>query len=239
LNQGGIGNSAQNNLTVLDHDSGEQRFFPSFPVPNPYVGLPFGGPPARPPLFPGPTANRAPSRYHPQFGPANKYNVQSIPPPNRGPSGVYSAESHDHDRYQDNNLLGSGNFEVIRGGTYYEDDDAYHSGFHGGANDHHGHGDDGDYYHHNGHSSPPGYRAPGTDFFANFRDFADINPPSRSYSHRHETVAVHPAFAAAASATKQRQPKNILEKLESSSSQSQHSSTSTLSREKDPMMATF
>ena len=164
--------------------SGEQRFFPSFPAPSPYLGLggvPFGLPAARPPLFPGPAANRAPSRYYPQFGPS-KYSPSLGPPPNRGPSNVFSsAENHDH--YQDNNLLGSGNFEVVRGGTYYQEDDGldyYHQ---------HGHDHDGDYYpHHNGHSAPHGYRVPGQDFFANFRDFADINPPSRSFSRSEEVV---------------------------------------------------
>ncbi|CAG7727828.1 unnamed protein product [Allacma fusca] len=218
-----------------DADGGEQRFFPSFPAPPaPYLLGPFGGgPPARAPLFPGPAANRAPSRYHPQYAGHNKFS----PPPNRGPSNVYSAESHDH--YQDNNLLGSGNFEVVRGGTYYgDDDDGYHGGSSGGSPQYHEH-DDGDYYHHNGHSAPQeGYRLPGQDFFANFRDFADINPPSRAFSHRHEALAAEPRETIAF-AHRPRQPKNILEKLENPRYGGSNVSVSPLSKDSDPMMATF
>jgi len=218
------------NRSSTDPDAGEQRFFPSFPAPNPYLGLnPYiTAPAARPTLFPGPAVNRAPSRSHQGFG----HKFAQIPiPPQRGPSGVYSAESHDHgDRYVDNNLLGSGNFEVVRGGTFYEtDDENYHPGFHhGGA--HHPHGEDGDYYHHNGHSSPSGFgQQPGTDFFANFRDFADINP-ARSFSHNYESLNLE-------SAASERKPKNILDKLESRSDTNVgHDSRS---YESDPMMATY
>ncbi|CAL8134614.1 unnamed protein product [Orchesella dallaii] len=229
--------SRRKNETYHDTTSDEQRFFPSFPAPAPYLN-PFssGGNFGRPPLFPGPTANRAPSRFHPQFGP--KY---TSPPPNRGPSSAYPAESHD--RYLHTNLLGSGNFEVVRGGTYYGDDDeGYHStgggGGGGGGAGHYHQEDDDSYFHHNGHSSPHGYRnnpsAGGGDFFANFRDFADINPPSRSFSHHHETVAdIEPDGSAS-----HEQPKNILDKLESSSDKIEVHQEYT-SRDKDPMMATF
>lgn len=229
--------SDSDNVTVHDDAiSGEQRFFPSFPAPSPYLGLgvPFL-PQPRPPLFPGPTANRAPSRYYPQFGPG-KYTPSLVPPTNRGPNNVFSAESHD--QYQDNNLLGSGNFEVVRGGTYYQDDDHGGDYFHPGLTGH----DDGDYYqhHHNAHAPPQGYRVPGQDFFANFRDFADINPPSRSYSHNHETKIEHSAAASTVSDQTQ-PPKNILEKLESTSETvfppGHHEFSS--SSETDPMLATF
>lgn len=79
-------------------------------------------------------------------------------------------------------LLGSGNFGVIRGGTFYpaeseEEDYRYGSGF--GAN---GHG-------------RPSYRAnprphQHQDFFANFRDFAEINVPALSaYSQLYLVLA--------------------------------------------------
>lgn len=81
-------------------------------------------------------------------------------------------------------LLGSGNFGVIRGGTYYSDEkdkDEYTVGetlynpyFHGL----------------NTRAKQNYYRNPkpqpvrGGDFFANFRDFADITaPPKSSFSH--------------------------------------------------------
>lgn len=235
----GPARSTRKNQTYYDTTSDEQRFFPSFPAPpSPYLS-PFASSAGfgRPPLFPGPTANRAPSRFHPQFGP--KYTA---PLPNRGPSSAYPAESHD--RYLHTNLLGSGNFEVVRGGTYYgDDDDGYHSTGGGGQGHYHQEDDDG-YFHHNGHSSPHGYRGNpsagggGGDFFANFRDFADINPPTRSFSHHHETVADAEPHGSAS----HEQPKNILDKLESSSDNVEvhqaYSSSSSL-RDSDPMMATF
>lgn len=81
-------------------------------------------------------------------------------------------------------LLGSGNFGVIRGGTYYPeekendeysiDESVYSPYYHGG----------------NGRARNNYYRNPkpqpvrGGDFFANFRDFADITaPPKSSFSH--------------------------------------------------------
>lgn len=78
-------------------------------------------------------------------------------------------------------VLGSGNFGIIRGGTFFAQND-----------------EDGDYsdnynsYYNNGHGRPSlnvGYIANprpnyNQDQFANFRDFADINAPSNTaYSH--------------------------------------------------------
>lgn len=232
--------TTKKNQTYLDTTSDEQRFFPSFPAPpSPYLN-PFAsnGGFGRPPLFPGPTANRAPSRFHPQFGP--KYTQ---PHTNRGPGSAYPAESHD--RYLHTNLLGSGNFEVVRGGTYYgDDDDGYHHTTGGTAPGHYQQQEDDDgYFHHNGHASPHGYRnnpsAGGGDFFANFRDFADINPPTRSFSHHHETVA--DAEPHGSDSHEHGGPKNILDKLESSSHKIEvhQPYTASSSRDSDPMMATF
>jgi hypothetical protein len=244
------------NVTFHDSNSEEQRFFPSFPAP--YLGLsPFGSAPARAPLFPGPSANRAPSRYHPStFGggsPPPKYSSLA----NRGPSNVAAS----HDRYTDTNILGSGNFEVVRGGTYYGDEGsggpAYHHGgggggggaYHSNSND-----DDDSYYHHNGHSSP--YRGGSGDFFANFRDFADINPHSRSFSHNVEDVALldHSASEpvgthkvkgrsssrrrSGTSSSSDKKPNNIFDQLELQEAESAHGQPR-FSMEYDPMMATF
>ncbi|CAH0720132.1 unnamed protein product, partial [Brenthis ino] len=78
-------------------------------------------------------------------------------------------------------VLGSGNFGIIRGGTFFaqnEEDGEY--------------GDNYDSYYNNGHGRPSlnvGYIANprpnyNQDQFANFRDFADINAPSNTaYSH--------------------------------------------------------
>ncbi|XP_048504832.1 uncharacterized protein LOC105692958 isoform X2 [Athalia rosae] len=95
-------------------------------------------------------------------------------------SGGYEAAASEHPHP----LLGSGNFGVIRGGTYYSDEkdkDEYSVGetlynpyFHGL----------------NSKAKQNYYRNPkpqpvhGGDFFANFRDFADITaPPKSSFSH--------------------------------------------------------
>lgn len=86
------------------------------------------------------------------------------------------------------NLLGSGNFGVIRGGTYYNDKDNEQ----GQSSDYDNRQAYTPYYHNNGHGRPAFYKGGGTnprpqhqtkDFFANFRDFADINTPTKaSYS---------------------------------------------------------
>ncbi|KAK1127143.1 hypothetical protein K0M31_003691 [Melipona bicolor] len=83
-------------------------------------------------------------------------------------------------------LLGSGNFGVIRGGTYYPEekendeyatDDSssslYNPYYHGGSRGR------GNYL-----RNPKPQPIRGGDFFANFRDFADITaPPKSSFSH--------------------------------------------------------
>lgn len=78
-------------------------------------------------------------------------------------------------------LLGSGNFGIIRGGTFLSQNDEDSSEF-----------DSFNSYYNNGHGRPAydvGYIANprpnyNQDQFANFRDFADINTPANSaYSH--------------------------------------------------------
>ncbi|CAK1585242.1 unnamed protein product [Parnassius mnemosyne] len=78
-------------------------------------------------------------------------------------------------------VLGSGNFGIIRGGTFLAQNDEDHD-----------FGDSFSSYYNNGHGRPSigvGYIANpkpnyNQDQFANFRDFADINAPSNSaYSH--------------------------------------------------------
>ncbi|XP_022198848.2 uncharacterized protein LOC111055825 [Nilaparvata lugens] len=78
------------------------------------------------------------------------------------------------------NVLGSGNFGVLRGGTFFAgerdellSDDLYSPYFHGGNN---GHGRPSFYP----RNPQPNYRQQGDDFFANFRDFADISTPTKS-----------------------------------------------------------
>ncbi|XP_044736001.1 uncharacterized protein LOC123298149 [Chrysoperla carnea] len=74
-------------------------------------------------------------------------------------------------------LLGSGNFGVIRGGTFYNENDDI-SEFAG--SNHHLFNP----YYQNGHGRPASYyinpKPTKHEQFANFRDFADINTPSNS-----------------------------------------------------------
>ncbi|KAL1461853.1 hypothetical protein WDU94_013720 [Cyamophila willieti] len=79
-------------------------------------------------------------------------------------------------------MLGSGNFGVIRGGTYYAEDRESEREF---ALD----SDLLPFYDGNGHGRPPYFRGNpkplyknGGNFFENFRDFADITPPTKSFS---------------------------------------------------------
>lgn len=96
-------------------------------------------------------------------------------------------------------VLGSGNFGVIRGGTYYS----------GGSSD--------EPFTRNSHSRP--YRRPnplpqfkhGGDFFSGFRDFADITtPPKPAFS---EIIIVYANKNQTASAGNE-QPKNIRDLIE-------------------------
>ncbi|CAB3254563.1 unnamed protein product [Arctia plantaginis] len=110
-------------------------------------------------------------------------------------------------------LLGSGNFGIIRGGTFLaqNDEDEYGDGFN---------------YYNNGHGRPSyelGYIANprpnyNQDQFANFRDFADINTPSNSaYSHYVVVYANKNSTMdeiSEESRTVLSKPKNIIETLE-------------------------
>lgn len=110
-------------------------------------------------------------------------------------------------------LLGSGNFGIIRGGTFFaqNDEDDYGDGFN---------------YYNNGHGRPsfdvkyianprPNYNQ---DQFANFRDFADINTPANSaYSHYVVVYANKNSTADEISEETRNvlsEPRNIIETLE-------------------------
>ncbi|XP_018328775.1 uncharacterized protein LOC108739388 [Agrilus planipennis] len=118
------------------------------------------------------------------------------------------------------NLLGSGNFGVLKGGTFY--------------NDHDGDASDVDYqyrsYYQNGHGRPSYYPNPQNpkpqrQQFANFKDFADINTPSYS-----QYVAVYAKQNDSASNKNEkviRAPKNIFEQLALLDQESGTTSTTT------------
>jgi len=235
-------NASSSSSSLHDSTSEEQRFFPSFP--SPYLS-PFSSRPhhlSSPLNFPGPSANHRPSRYSPPSAsplPFSKF-------PSRGPS---SAASHDS-RYTDTNILGSGNFEVVRGGTYYGDEGASrpsYGGHHGGGGGsyHSSPDSDDDYYSPpgNGHSSPyhgggggGGAGGGGGDFFANFRDFADINPHSRSFSHHRVQVLEGDEED---EETPEASSHSRTIRRSSSSSSSSGRRRPTFSMDYDPMVATF
>ncbi|XP_076668288.1 uncharacterized protein LOC143368935 isoform X2 [Andrena cerasifolii] len=106
-------------------------------------------------------------------------------------------------------LLGSGNFGVIRGGTYYPEDK---------ENDEYSMDDSAynPYYQAGNRGRTNYYRNPkpqpvrGGDFFANFRDFADITaPPKSSFSH----LSVVYANKNGSAAGRITEPRNIIETL--------------------------
>ncbi|XP_078048945.1 uncharacterized protein LOC144476171 [Augochlora pura] len=120
-------------------------------------------------------------------------------------------------------LLGSGNFGVIRGGTYYPeekendeypaDDAAYNPYYRGRAN----------YY-----RNPKPQPIRGGDFFANFRDFADITaPPKSSFSH----LSVVYANKNGSETGRISEPRNIIETLKMLEEESQASLEATTTTE--------
>jgi len=112
-----------------------------------------------------------------------------------------SASSKDH------SLLGSGNFGVIRGGTYYPEDkerdeysidESIYSPYYQSRGRAH-------YY-----RNPKPQPVRGGDLFANFRDFADITaPPKSSFSH----LSVVYANKNSSSTGRVTEPRNIIETL--------------------------
>ena len=110
-------------------------------------------------------------------------------------------------------VLGSGNFGVIRGGTFYEDD--YDQG---STND--------DFFYYGGGRPSYSYNyrptqsatTNGDDFFANFRDFADITAPKQpqqgAYSELHVVYANKNGTLRDAPPAVGGPPRNIFEQLE-------------------------
>ncbi|KAJ8954844.1 hypothetical protein NQ318_023407 [Aromia moschata] len=111
-------------------------------------------------------------------------------------------------------ILGSGNFGVIRGGTFFNDNEGEQSSY----------GDFSSYFH-NGHGrpsfyfgGPPNPKPQKHEQFANFKDFADINtPPDRQYS-QYVVVYVNkndtePKIDMKQIVQQSHKPKNIIESL--------------------------
>lgn len=169
-----------------------QHFFPSFapifPVPSP-LGH------SRPSIFQEPAHSQRPALLRPQ--------QNSFQPISFG-GGSFRDNQYVHTaaaaETNSNSLLGSGNFGVIRGGTFYSDDDQGEANTYGGSGNHQFFSP---YYHsNNGHGRPAFYSGGGVtnprpqhnrgnDFFANFRDFADINTPTKSSFSEYVVVYVN------------------------------------------------
>lgn len=168
----------EENTTRTDASADSQNFFQSFAPLFGNNNSPLGH--SRPLLYP-----------EHSFKPSFKANYRELP---------FSGAS--------DNILGSGNFGVVKGGTYYaeERDD----GDFGGDNDPYSFlgSTHGRVYKKN---PPPAFRN-GGDFFAHFRDFADITAPSKSYS-QYYVVYVNKNATADEAAAKPKQPKNIIEQL--------------------------
>lgn len=119
----------------------------------------------------------------------------------------------------DQTILGSGDFGVIRGGTFYQENDPPIRGLE--SNDYYS------FYKNNGHGRPQTAALTSSrplkyneEQFSNFRDFADINTPSDPafsqfvvvYANKNSTVSESLPPSNAESNTSR--PKNIFEQLE-------------------------
>lgn len=182
----GAVHSASPDLSDIELDTGDedddskpesQHLFPSFSAIFPPLGH------SRPSFYPDPSRG---------------YQVEGFRyTPRSNPTNIYTGVSSD-----DDGVLGSGNFGVIRGGTYYSGGAGDESAFLRGNNAH-----SRPYRRPN---PPPLYRG-GGDFFQGFRDFADITTPSKAaYS---QYVVVY-ANRKGSSNGVVGSPRNIMEQLE-------------------------
>lgn len=120
----------------------------------------------------------------------------------------------------DTAILGSGDFGVLRGGTFYQDNDPTQFRSSESSNEF-------SYYNKNGHGRPQAaayvqkYTYP-EDQFANFRDFADINTPNDPgafshfvvvYTNRNGTVVDNPNSSGEDEDVRKHEPRNILDQL--------------------------
>ncbi|XP_020806375.1 LOW QUALITY PROTEIN: uncharacterized protein LOC110182649 [Drosophila serrata] len=170
------------------HTQAAQNFFPPFYHEAPPLGH---------------------SRPYFGHGPVSESTPLSLPLPLLAPQQQQQQPVQQHQQKNfDASILGSGDFGVLRGGTFYpEEEMPYHPE------------DNSDYIYgdatNNGHGRPSEgfvqkYTYP-EEQFANFRDFADINTPADSAFSQY--VVVYAAKNATAS-NSHPHPKNIFEQLE-------------------------
>lgn len=127
-------------------------------------------------------------------------------------SGFKSSAEPPAAKQETHGLLGSGNFGVIPGGTFYPDEKGASSSY-----------EDFDSYFHNGHGrpsfffdKPSGSKQYKTQQFANFKDFADINVPNGGQYSQYVAVYVNKNRSDEVlpkSNNKIFRPKNIIESL--------------------------
>lgn len=183
----------------------QQRYFPSTEYQQEFIPAEHT---VQPHIVPGDAQTQAAQNFLPSL-------FRNSPP--LGHSRPYyqaPEQQNTHSRFtsgrsiQDQSILGSGDFGVIRGGTFYQANDPPARSVHAlDSNDYLS------FFNNNGHGRP--HTAPYTknlysdDQFANFRDFADINTPTDPaysqfvvvYANKNST-APHP------------NPKNIFEQLQ-------------------------
>jgi len=179
-----------------------QHYFPSFS--SIFSNHPLGH--SRPPVYDDPPSSHRPRHIPYALQQANSFDAFSTPNKDKNSFSSSQTSSKELSSPPTNQaVLGSGNFGVIRGGTFYEDD--YDSG---SSND--------DFFYYGGGRPSYNYRptqaaSNGDDFFANFRDFADITAPKQGaysqlhvvYANKNGTLREGPAPGS---------PRNIFEQLE-------------------------
>lgn len=189
-----------------DAEAGGQTFFPSF---SPFGSQPLGH--SRPFFFQQEGAySQRPSAYQQQLS----FEVPKFP---GFKTDVFKTRAAPSEKKETHGLLGSGNFGVISGGTFYNDNEKE-----GTSNNYGRDSDEFGSYYSNSHGRPSFYFGGASnpkpqkhaEQFANFRDFADINTPaSPAYSH-FVVVYVNKNGTIVEPPVKQTiKPKNIIESL--------------------------
>lgn len=187
-----------------DPAADSQNFFPSF---SPFGNQPLGH--SRPFFFQQEGAySQRPTTYQNLGFEIPKFKGYK-PPQDTFKSRAASETKETH------GLLGSGNFGVISGGTFYNDNDKEAAGSSNYDSD------DFSSFYSNGHGRPSFYFGGATnpkpqkhqEQFANFRDFADINTPSSPAFSQYIVVYVNKDGTKQIMVKPEVKPKNIIERL--------------------------
>lgn len=189
-------------FTPSEQVGGSQTFYPSFSIYN------------NPPL-----GHSRPFIYHQQEAAYSQrpaaYRQQQLIYDNLKYNNPFRREQFPVTAEAGHGLLGSGNFGVIRGGTFYNENDGDNAEYSTGRFNNYA-----PYLQNNGHGRPSFYfgatnqRPQQHDQFANFRDFADINTPSNPAYSQYVVVYINKNGSTIENPPKQIvEPKNIIERL--------------------------